>query len=101
MCLFYPDIVLDTHFLLAIVQKSIITDSKRTSKQFSGSLIFLVVVFSSAGLGDSMPLYSNWRLKVMEHNQGEPLPFPPTGGCWSPLVDYLPETTSPGMSLHR
>uniref|UniRef100_A0A669P8T3 FRY like transcription coactivator n=1 Tax=Phasianus colchicus TaxID=9054 RepID=A0A669P8T3_PHACC len=50
---------------------------------------------------DSMPLYSNWRLKVMEHNQGEPLPFPPNGGCWSPLVDYLPETTSPGMSLHR
>lgn len=45
VCLFYPDIVLDTHFLLAIVQKSIITDSKRTSKQFSGSLIFLVVVF--------------------------------------------------------
>ncbi|NXG26809.1 FRYL protein, partial [Dromaius novaehollandiae] len=50
---------------------------------------------------DSMPLYSNWRLKVMEHNQGEPLPFPPTGGCWSPLVDYLPETSPPGVSLHR
>ncbi|XP_030347963.1 protein furry homolog-like isoform X7 [Strigops habroptila] len=50
---------------------------------------------------DSMPLYSNWRLKVMEHNQGEPLPFPPSGGCWSPLVDYLPETSPPGMSLHR
>ncbi|XP_075422865.1 protein furry homolog-like isoform X3 [Ascaphus truei] len=50
---------------------------------------------------DSMPQFSNWRLKVMEHNQGEPLPFPPTGGCWSPLVDYLPETTSPGTSLHR
>ncbi|XP_074760858.1 protein furry homolog-like isoform X1 [Athene noctua] len=50
---------------------------------------------------DSMPLYSNWRLKVMEHNQGEPLPFPPTGGCWSPLVDYLPETSPPCMSLHR
>ncbi|NXY71774.1 FRYL protein, partial [Glareola pratincola] len=50
---------------------------------------------------DSMPLYSNWRLKVMEHNQGEPLPFPPTGGCWSPLVDYLPEASPPGMSLHR
>ncbi|XP_074085587.1 protein furry homolog-like isoform X6 [Macrotis lagotis] len=50
---------------------------------------------------DSMPLYSNWRLKVMEHNQGEPLPFPPAGGCWSPLVDYLPETSSPGLSLHR
>ncbi|XP_062837675.1 protein furry homolog-like isoform X2 [Anolis carolinensis] len=50
---------------------------------------------------DSMPLYSNWRLKVMEHNEGEPLPFPPSGGCWSPLVDYLPETSSPGMVLHR
>ncbi|NWU90477.1 FRYL protein, partial [Upupa epops] len=50
---------------------------------------------------DSMPLYSNWRLKVMEHNEGEPLPFPPNGGCWSPLVDYLPETSPPGMSLHR
>ncbi|KAM6313712.1 protein furry homolog-like [Aegotheles albertisi] len=50
---------------------------------------------------DSMPLYSNWRLKVMEHNQGEPLPFPPNGGCWAPLVDYLPETSPPGMSLHR
>ncbi|KAK1345945.1 hypothetical protein QTO34_008410 [Cnephaeus nilssonii] len=48
-----------------------------------------------------MPLYSNWRLKVMEHNQGEPLPFPPAGGCWSPLVDYLPETSSPGLPLHR
>ncbi|CAJ0965018.1 unnamed protein product, partial [Ranitomeya imitator] len=50
---------------------------------------------------DSMPLFSSWRLKVMEHNRAEPLPFPPTGGCWSPLVDYLPETTSPGTSLHR
>uniref|UniRef100_G3S8V5 FRY like transcription coactivator n=1 Tax=Gorilla gorilla gorilla TaxID=9595 RepID=G3S8V5_GORGO len=50
---------------------------------------------------DSMPLYSNWRLKVMEHNQGEPLPFPPAGGCWSPLVDYVPETSSPGLPLHR
>uniref|UniRef100_A0A8C5MCH2 FRY like transcription coactivator n=1 Tax=Leptobrachium leishanense TaxID=445787 RepID=A0A8C5MCH2_9ANUR len=50
---------------------------------------------------DSMPLFSNWRLKVMEHNRGEPVPFPPSGGCWSPLVDYLPETTSPGTCLHR
>ncbi|KAG8453652.1 hypothetical protein GDO86_000331 [Hymenochirus boettgeri] len=50
---------------------------------------------------DSMPLFSNWRLKVMEHNRAEPLPFPPSGGCYSPLVDYLPETTTPGTSLHR
>uniref|UniRef100_A0A4W4H4J5 Furry homolog, like n=1 Tax=Electrophorus electricus TaxID=8005 RepID=A0A4W4H4J5_ELEEL len=51
--------------------------------------------------GDSMPVYANWRLKVMDHNRPEPLPFPPTGGCWSPLVDHLPETTTPGVSLHR
>lgn len=51
--------------------------------------------------GDSMPLYANWRLKVMDHNQPEPLPFPPTGGCWSPLVDYLPETNTPAVPLHR
>lgn len=51
--------------------------------------------------GDSMPLYANWRLKVMDHNRPEPLPFPPTGGCWSPLVDYLPETNAPGVPLHR
>lgn len=48
-----------------------------------------------------MPLYANWRLKVMDHNRPEPLPFPPTGGCWSPLVDFLPETNSPGVPLHR
>lgn len=48
-----------------------------------------------------MPLYANWRLKVMDHNRPEPLPFPPTGGCWSPLVDYLPETNAPGVPLHR
>ncbi|CAB1324141.1 unnamed protein product [Coregonus sp. 'balchen'] len=50
---------------------------------------------------DSMPLYANWRLKVMDHNRPEPLPFPPTGGCWSPLVDYLPETNTPGVPIHR
>ncbi|XP_024114738.1 protein furry homolog-like isoform X7 [Oryzias melastigma] len=50
---------------------------------------------------DSMPLYANWRLKVMEHNQPEALPFPPSGGCWSPLVDYLPETNTPAVPLHR
>ncbi|XP_053709672.1 protein furry homolog-like isoform X3 [Synchiropus splendidus] len=50
---------------------------------------------------DSMPLYANWRLKVMDHDRPEPLPFPPTGGCWSPLVDYLPETSAPAVPLHR
>lgn len=52
-------------------------------------------------VGDSMPVYANWRLKVMDHNRPEPLPFPPNGGCWSPLVDYLPEKNSPAVPLHR
>ncbi|KAJ8377114.1 hypothetical protein SKAU_G00076940 [Synaphobranchus kaupii] len=50
---------------------------------------------------DSMPVYANWRLKVMDHNRPEPLPFPPLGGSWAPLVDYLPETNTPGVPLHR
>ncbi|MED6278919.1 hypothetical protein CHARACLAT_028993, partial [Characodon lateralis] len=37
----------------------------------------------------------------MDHNQPEPLPLPPTGGCWAPLVDYLPETNTPTVPLHR
>lgn len=61
----------------------------------------LAKLLCSLLLGDSMPLYANWRLKVMDHNQPEPLPFPPTGGCWSPLVDYLPETNTPAVPLHR
>uniref|UniRef100_A0AAR2KH64 Furry homolog, like n=1 Tax=Pygocentrus nattereri TaxID=42514 RepID=A0AAR2KH64_PYGNA len=56
---------------------------------------------SSGGSYEEEKIYANWRLKVMDHNRPEPLPFPPTGGCWSPLVDYLPETTTPGVSLHR
>ncbi|XP_051889343.1 protein furry homolog-like isoform X5 [Pristis pectinata] len=50
---------------------------------------------------DSMPMYANWRLKVMEFNKAEPLPFPPSGGSWSPLADYLPETGNPGVPLQR
>ncbi|XP_069780798.1 protein furry homolog-like [Narcine bancroftii] len=50
---------------------------------------------------DSMPMYANWRLKVMEFNKAEPLPLPPSGGSWSPLADYLPETGNPGVPLQR
>lgn len=52
-------------------------------------------------IGDSMPVYANWRLKVMDHSRPEPLPFPPNGGCWAPLVDYLPEKNAPAVPLHR
>lgn len=48
-----------------------------------------------------MPVYANWRLKVMDRSRPEPLPFPPNGGCWAPLVDYLPEKNAPAVPLHR
>lgn len=48
-----------------------------------------------------MPVYANWRLKVMDHSRPEPLPLPPNGGCWAPLVDYLPEKNAPAVPLHR
>uniref|UniRef100_A0A452VB32 FRY microtubule binding protein n=1 Tax=Ursus maritimus TaxID=29073 RepID=A0A452VB32_URSMA len=36
-----------------------------------------------------------------ETKQPQPLPMPCTGGCWAPLVDYLPETITPRGPLHR
>uniref|UniRef100_A0A8C7U222 Furry homolog a (Drosophila) n=1 Tax=Oncorhynchus mykiss TaxID=8022 RepID=A0A8C7U222_ONCMY len=38
---------------------------------------------------------------VVETNQPLPLPMPVNGGCWAPLVDYLPETITPKGPLHR
>ncbi|KAF3834580.1 hypothetical protein F7725_027138 [Dissostichus mawsoni] len=41
---------------------------------------------------DSMPLYANWRLKVMDHNRPEPLPFPPpeaAGLLWCNIAVIL------------
>ncbi|XP_058886454.1 protein furry homolog isoform X3 [Acipenser ruthenus] len=50
---------------------------------------------------DPAPPYSGWLMNVMETNQPQPLPMPVNGGCWAPLVDYLPETITPRGPLHR
>ncbi|KAF3840941.1 hypothetical protein F7725_006803, partial [Dissostichus mawsoni] len=41
-----------------------------------------------------------WILGVLETNHPQPLPMPVNGGCWAPLVDYLPETITPRGPLH-
>ncbi|ELK18720.1 Protein furry like protein [Pteropus alecto] len=50
---------------------------------------------------DSVSPYAGWLLTITETKQPHPLPMPPTGGCWAPLVDYLPETVTPRGPLHR
>ena len=52
--------------------------------------------------GDPLPPYAAWLVSVVETNQPHPLPMPSNGGCWVPLVDFLPETTIPPRGpLHR
>uniref|UniRef100_A0A3Q2E5R6 Furry homolog b (Drosophila) n=1 Tax=Cyprinodon variegatus TaxID=28743 RepID=A0A3Q2E5R6_CYPVA len=50
---------------------------------------------------DPLPPYAGWLLGVLETNRPQPLPMPVNGGCWAPLVDYLPETITPRGPLHR
>uniref|UniRef100_A0A7N9AYG7 Furry homolog b (Drosophila) n=1 Tax=Mastacembelus armatus TaxID=205130 RepID=A0A7N9AYG7_9TELE len=50
---------------------------------------------------DPLPPYAGWLLSVLETNRPQPLPMPVNGGCWAPLVDYLPETITPRGPLHR
>ncbi|XP_053371833.1 protein furry homolog isoform X9 [Clarias gariepinus] len=50
---------------------------------------------------DPLPPYAGWLLSVLESNRPQPLPMPINGGCWAPLVDYLPETITPRGPLHR
>lgn len=40
-------------------------------------------------------------MNVLETNQPLPLPMPANGGCWAPLVDFLPETVTLRGPLHR
>lgn len=51
--------------------------------------------------GEPLPPYADWLVAVIETNQPHPLPMPLTGGCWAPLVDFLPETITPRGPLHR
>ncbi|XP_066506353.1 protein furry homolog isoform X3 [Hoplias malabaricus] len=50
---------------------------------------------------EPLPPYAGWLLSVLETNRPHPLPMPVNGGCWAPLVDYLPETVTPRGPLHR
>ncbi|XP_055369796.1 protein furry homolog isoform X3 [Betta splendens] len=50
---------------------------------------------------EPLPPYADWLIVVTETNQPHPLPMPRNGGCWAPLVDFLPETTTPRGPLHR
>ncbi|TRY90957.1 hypothetical protein DNTS_022192 [Danionella cerebrum] len=50
---------------------------------------------------DPLPPYAAWLIGVLETNRPQPLPMPVNGGCWAPLVDYLPETITPRGPLHR
>uniref|UniRef100_A0A674A692 FRY microtubule binding protein n=1 Tax=Salmo trutta TaxID=8032 RepID=A0A674A692_SALTR len=49
---------------------------------------------------EPLPPYTGWLMSVVETNQPLPLPMPVNGGCWAPLVDYLPETITPKGPLH-
>ena len=59
------------------------------------------VQFSVNLLGEPLPPYADWLMVVVETNQPHPLPMPLNGGCWAPLVDFLPETIIPRGPLHR
>ncbi|MEQ2264974.1 hypothetical protein XENORESO_000577 [Xenotaenia resolanae] len=48
-----------------------------------------------------LPPYVDWLTFVIETNKPHPLPMPLNGGCWAPLVDFLPETITPRGPLHR
>ncbi|XP_057206794.1 protein furry homolog isoform X3 [Triplophysa rosa] len=50
---------------------------------------------------EPLPPYAMWLMSMLETNQPLPLPMPVNGGCWAPLVDYLPETVTPRGPLHR
>ncbi|XP_065816833.1 protein furry homolog isoform X1 [Labrus bergylta] len=50
---------------------------------------------------EPLPPYADWLMVVIESNQPHPLPMPVNGGCWAPLVDFLPETITPRGPLHR
>nr|XP_057935004.1 protein furry homolog isoform X2 [Doryrhamphus excisus] len=50
---------------------------------------------------EPLPPYADWLTIVTESNQPHPLPMPVNGGCWAPLVDFLPETLAPRGPLHR
>ncbi|KAI6078513.1 Protein furry-like protein isoform X8 [Aix galericulata] len=73
---------------------------KETDERFVTSFSPKCMHFS--GLRDDpVSPYTSWLLNIVETKQPHPLPMPYNGGCWAPLVDYLPETITPRGPLHR
>lgn len=67
----------------------------------SSTFLFAKCWYWSVFVADPLPPYAGWLLGVLETNHPQPLPMPVNGGCWAPLVDYLPETITPRGPLHR
>lgn len=64
-------------------------------------LFFIHSVLMLFCADDPVSPYTSWLLNIVETKQPHPLPMPYNGGCWAPLVDYLPETITPRGPLHR
>ncbi|TNN86582.1 Protein furry [Liparis tanakae] len=91
------------------------TDDTKTVKEYEERLSHIMKAHnrlesrysnSSGGSYDEdksepLPPYADWLVVVLETNQPHPLPMPLNGGCWAPLVDFLPETITPRGPLHR
>ncbi|XP_056296517.1 protein furry homolog isoform X3 [Pseudoliparis swirei] len=91
------------------------TDDTKTVKEYEERLSHIMKAHnrleshysnSSGGSYDEdksepLPPYADWLVVVIETNQPHPLPMPLNGGCWAPLVDFLPETITPRGPLHR
>lgn len=74
---------------------------RSTPGRENGILSLKTGTLSFSPADDSVSPYTGWLLTITETKQPHPLPMPPTGGCWAPLVDYLPETVTPRGPLHR
>lgn len=67
------------------------------SQKWVTRLVFFMLLHAD----DPVSPYTSWLLNIVETKQPHPLPMPYNGGCWAPLVDYLPETITPRGPLHR
>lgn len=92
----------------------LISDSVDKCMVYFATVYLLIAYYSVPGIwmcfffnascvstDDPLPPYAAWLISVLESNRPQPLPMPVSGGCWAPLVDYLPETVTPRGPLHR
>uniref|UniRef100_A0A3Q4BKZ5 Uncharacterized protein n=1 Tax=Mola mola TaxID=94237 RepID=A0A3Q4BKZ5_MOLML len=84
------------------------TDDAKTVKENEERLSYIIRAhnrlesrYSNSSGGSYDEDKSECISAVSSHNQPHPLPMPLNGGCWAPLVDFLPETLTPRGPLHR